>query len=765
MGGEAVGVDAGERKTPPMDTMTSIYVKKRDGRLEPFAEDKINQVVLWAVEGIKNVNATDVILKAKMNIKTNMATEAIHAALVRAAVNCFSVEQSNYQYVAERLLCFDLRKKVWGGSNPPKFYDFLKKVVEKKQYDPVILDSYSESEINKLDEYLDHDRDYSFTYAGLKQMMDKYLVQNRVTKEIYETPQFAFMAIAMTAFIKYPADTRITYVKRAYDVFSRFKANLPTPQIAGIRTPLRSYSSCCLVDVDDTMDSLFASNHAIGLAVAARYGIGINYGRIRSIGSEVRGGEVVHTGVIPFLKVKEATVKSCQQNGIRGGSATVNFPFWHEEIQDILVLKNNGGTEESRVRKMDYVIHISKMFYERFIKNEMITLFSPHQVRDLYDAFGYPEFDLLYEKYESDQKFKNNKRVPARELMGLLVKERVETGRIYVLHIDHVQSHCAWDVKAQMTNLCVEVVHPTKPISDIKGEDGEIGVCVLGAINPLEIRDEKDLADVTDIIVRFLEELIDHQTYFCGAAERFTKDRRSLAIGMNGLAGYLAKNGLKYSDSDTPNFVSDLQEKHSYYLLKASCNLAKEKGPCAKFNETKYSKGILPIDTYKKDLDEVVTTAPKMDWEGLRADIAKYGLRHSTLTAQMPCESSSVVNNQTNGVEPAREALSYKKSKVGSNPFLVPGYEKYKKNYEWAFDIGDNKHVLNVAGAISKWLDMAISTNVYYRYTDYPDGKLPDIVVIKDMLHAYKMGVPTLYYANSDTQTDMEGCESGACAI
>jgi ribonucleoside-diphosphate reductase alpha chain len=749
----------------------NITVKKRDGTKEEFDINKINQILTWAIEGIKDVSVSDIVLKAQFTGREVITSKQIHKILIEAAVECLTLQTLNYQWVASRLVNFSLRKEVWGGVNPPKFYDFLQKSVKLGIYDPIILETYSEKEINKLDEYIQHDRDFTCTYAGIKQLCDKYLLQNRKTKKLYETPQFAYMAIAMTVFRNEDKENRLKRIKSAYDAYSKFKINLPTPQLAGLRTPLRAYSSCCLIDVGDSMDSILASASAVGKATAQRYGIGINMGRIRGIGSEIRKGEVLHTGVIPFLKVYEALTKSCQQNGVRGGGGTVSYPFWHYEVEDLLVLKNNGGTEESRARKLDYTIQFSKLFFTRFLEGGTVTLFSPHQVPDLYEAFGTPEFDVLYKKYEDNYSLAPmRKKVPAKELMSLFVKERVETGRIYTLFLDHIQAHSAWAVKVPMSNLCNEVCHPTKPINDINDAEGEIGVCVLAAVNWGEVELD-EFPEIMEIIVRTLEHVIDIQDYFCPAAENFTRNRRSLGIGINNLAAFLAKNKLKYTDPEAAHLVDRYMEYQQYYLLKASVQLAKEKGACAKFNETKYSKGILPIDTYKKDVDSVTRGTLELDWEELRGEIMTHGLRHSTLTAIMPCESSSVVSNSTNGIEPPRAFLSYKKSKMGTTPVIVPDYDKYKKYYSLAYEIGNNKAIINIVAAISKYLDMCVSTNLYYDYNDYPDGKLPDIDVIKDIAYAYKMGVPSLYYNNTNEDMDMDkientdSCAGGACTI
>ena len=615
-------------------------------------------------------------------------------------------------------------------------------------YDRGIVEKYTKTEIKKFNTWIKRERDLKFTYAGLRQICDKYLVQDRSSGAIYETPQDMYMMIAATLFADYPTKTRMSYVKKYYDAISQHKINIPTPVMAGVRTPIRQFASCVLVDTDDTLSSIFSSDMAIGLYVARRAGIGINAGRIRGINSKIRGGEVQHTGVIPFLKKFESTVRCCTQNGVRGGNATVHFPIWHPEIEDILVLKNNKGTEDNRVRRMDYSIQISKLFYERFMEDGDITLFSPHQAPGLYDAFGMPEFDDLYLKYEADKTIPK-KTVKAQDLFFDLLKERAETGRIYIMNLDHCNSHSSFKDRVSMSNLCQEITLPTTPIQDIHDEQGEIALCILSAVNVGALKDLSELENICDLSVRALEQIIDYQDYPVKAAEVSTKKRRSLGIGYIGLAHYLAKNGVKYSDPKAWDLVDRLSEAFQYNLLRASCNIAMEKGKCEGFERTKYADGLLPIDHYKKDVDKIVPHKQRMAWESLRKDIAKHGLRHSTLSAQMPSESSSVVSNETNGIEPPRALLSIKKSKKGPLKQIVPEFPKLKNEYTLLWDMPNNTGYINVVAMMQKYFDQAISGNWSYNPLQYENNEVPLSSMAQDMLTAYKMGWKTSYYQNT----------------
>jgi ribonucleoside-diphosphate reductase alpha chain len=730
-------------------------VVKRSGTSEKLDLNKLHVMVEEACKDLAGVSASQVEMQSGIQFYNGITTAEIQEILIRSASDLIDLDHPNYQFVAARLLLFSLRKQIYGRNyDYPNLYEHIQKCVELGVYDSEILSLYNKEEFERMDNFVHHDRDYLFTYAGLRQIVDKYLVQDRSSGRIYETPQFMYILIAATIFSKYPKETRLDYVKKYYDAISKHKINIPTPIMAGVRTPLRQYASCVLVDVDDTLDSIFSSDMAIGKYVAQRAGIGINAGRIRGINSKIRGGEVQHTGVVPFLKKFESTVRCCTQNGIRGGSATVHFPIWHQEIEDIIVLKNNKGSEDNRVRKLDYSIQISKLFYERFIRNEEITLFSPHEVPGLYDAFGTPEFDELYVHYEQDKSI-SKKTMGAQELFLDILKERAETGRIYIMNIDHCNSHSSFLDKIEMSNLCQEITLPTKPLQHIDDETGEIALCILSAINVGKIKSNDELETLCDLSVRSLDELIDFQGYPIKAAEIATKNRRSLGIGYIGLAHFLAKNGVKYDDKRAWELVHDLTEAFQYFLIKSTVQLAKEKGACGYSHRTKYAQGILPIDTYKKDVDEIVPNNLKYDWDSLREQVKQYGVRNSTLSAQMPSESSSVVSNATNGIEPPRGYLSIKKSKKGPLKQIVPGYQTLKNNYTLLWDMPGNTGYINIVAVMQKFFDQAISGNWSYNPENYADNEVPVSIMAQDLLTTYKYGWKTSYYQNTyDIKTD-----------
>ena len=736
-------------------------VVKRNGTIQPLNLEKMHVMVEQACEGLAGVSASQVEIQSGIQFYDGISTAEIQEILIKSASDLIDLDHPNYQYVAARLLLFSVKKSLYGRIHEtPMLKDHVIKCVDKGIYDEEILSLYDDEEFDKLQDIIDHERDYLFTYAGLRQIVDKYLVQDRSSGALYETPQFMYLLISATIFSKYPKEVRLDYVKKYYDAISRHKINIPTPIMAGVRTPLRQYASCVLVDIDDTLDSIFTSDMAIGRYVAQRAGIGINAGRIRGINAKIRGGEVQHTGVVPFLKKFESTVRCCTQNGIRGGSATVHFPIWHQEIRDIIVLKNNKGTEDNRVRKLDYSIQISKLFYERFIENKEISLFSPHDVPGLYDSFGSELFDELYCTYESDESIPKT-RIGAQELILALLKERAETGRLYIMNIDHCNSHSSFLDKVEMSNLCQEITLPTKPIQHIDDENGEIALCILSAINVGKVKSDTELENLCDLSVRALDELIDYQQYPVKAAEIATRARRSLGVGFIGLAHYLAKLGFNYDSQEAWDAVHGLSESFQYYLLKASNQLAKEKGACEYFNRTKYSNGTLPIDTYKKDVDEITKPDYEHDWESLRKSIMAHGIRNSTLSAQMPSESSSVVSNATNGIEPPRGYLSIKKSKKGPLKQIVPGYQYLKNHYTLLWDMPNNRGYINVVAVMQKFFDQAISGNWSYNPENYPNNEVPVSVMAQDWLTTFKYGWKTSYYQNTyDFKTDETDEES-----
>ena len=729
-----------------------IKVTKRTGKIEELDIDKIHFVVEQACEGLAGVSSSQIEMNSNLQFADGMSTRDIQEILIRSANDLISLDAPNYQYAAARLLLWGVRKDVFGRFETLPLIKLIKNNIELGVYDKAILEQYSETEIKKLNTWIKHDRDLQFTYAGLRQVVDKYLVQDRSSGKLYETPQYMYMMIAATLFANYDKDERLYYVKRYYDAISNFKINIPTPVMAGVRTPMRQFASCVLVDSDDTLPSIFSSDMAIGNYVAQRAGIGINAGRIRAINSKIRGGEVAHTGVVPFLKKFESTVRCCTQNGVRGGSATTHFPIWHKEIEDILVLKNNKGTEDNRVRKLDYSIQMSKLFYERFLQGGKISLFSPHDVPEMYEAFGMPEFDKMYVKAENNPDIKK-KTVDARTLIMDMLKERAETGRIYIMNLDHSNEHSSFKDKVYMSNLCQEITLPTKPIQHIDDENGEIALCILSAINVGLVKLD-EMEELCDLSVRALEEIIDYQNYPVKAAEVSTKARRSLGIGYIGLAHFLAKNKVKFEDPKAWKLVDELTEHFQFYLLKASMNLAKERGACSKFDRTKYADGQLPIDHYKKDVDELVTRKLKLNWESLRKNILKHGLRHSTLSAQMPSESSSVVSNATNGIEPPRGYLSVKKSKKGPLKQIVPQYGQLKNFYTLLWDMPNNEGYINIVAVMQKYFDQAISGNWSYNPVHYENNEVPISVMMQDLLNTYKYGWKTSYYQNTN---DMKG--------
>lgn len=750
----------------------NIIVNKRDGHQEPLDLEKIHKVLNWAAEGLNGVSVSEVELKSQLQFFEGIKTSDIHETLIKTTADLISEKFPDYQYMAARLAIFHLRKKAYKGFIPPSLYSHVQKLVSLGVYDKELLEHYTEEEYNEMDTFVDHFRDMSFSYAAVKQLEGKYLVQDRVEKTVYESPQFAYVLIGAVLFSKYPASKRMGYVRRFYDAVSTFKLSLPTPIMAGVRTPTRQFSSCVLIESADELDSINATSASIVDYVSKRAGIGVNAGAIRAIKSKIRGGEAEHTGVIPFYKLFQAAVKSCSQGGLRGGAATLFYPFWHLEVENMLVLKNNKGVEENRVRHLDYGVQLNKTMYSRFLQNKNITLFSPNEVPGLYEAFfaDQVKFEELYVKYENDPAIRKTV-VPAKDLFGLLMMERNNTGRIYIQNVDHCNTHSAFDpavAPIRQSNLCMEITLPTKPVKLRDRSAGEVALCTLSAFNLGAIANLDEFEELADLTVRALDSLLSYQDYPIEEAERASLKRRTLGVGVTNLAYYLAKNRVKYSDGSANGLVHRTFEAMQYYLLKASNNLAKEQGACEWFNETTYAKGILPIDTYKKDVDTFCDEKLHYDWETLRTEIKTYGLRNSTLTALMPCETSSQISNSTNGIEPARSYITVKGSKTGGQmKQVVPEFETLKEYYELAWDMNGNNGYLQLIGIMQKFVDQSISANTYYDPTKFANGLASFNVMLKDLLNAYKYGVKTLYYHNTRVNDgqDLEEDDCVSCKV
>ncbi|WP_352288216.1 class 1a ribonucleoside-diphosphate reductase subunit alpha [Psychrobacter sp. GW64-MNA-CIBAN-0177] len=758
-----------------MTHIDKIQVTKRDGRLEPIDLDKIHKVIAWAADDLDNVSVSQVELKSHIQFYEGIKTRDIHETIIKSAADLISETTPDYQYLAARLAIFHLRKIAYNKFTPPHLYDHVKTLTDAGKYDQHILADYSRAEFDELEEYLDHWRDMNLAYAAVEQMAGKYLVQDRVSKTVYESPQFLYMLVGMCLFSRYEKSERMNYVKRFYDATSEFKISLPTPIMSGVRTPSRQFSSCVLIECGDSLDSINATTSAIVRYVSQRAGIGINAGRIRALGSPIRGGEAQHTGCIPFYKLFQTAVKCCSQGGVRGGAATLFYPLWHLEVESLLVLKNNRGVEDNRVRHMDYGVQLNKTMYTRLIKGQDISLFSPGDTPGLYDAFfeDQDKFEELYTKYENDPNVRS-RQIPAADLFSLMMQERASTGRIYIQNVDHCNTHSPFDATVapiRQSNLCMEIALPTKPLDNINDEEGEIALCTLSAVNLGKVDNVSDIEEPAELIVRALDALLDYQDYPVKAAQNGSMRRRTLGVGVINYAYYLAKNGVRYSDDSALGLTHQTFEALQFYLLKASNKLAKEQGACPAFNETTYSQGILPIDTYKADLDKICQEPLHLDWETLRTEITTHGLRNSTLTALMPSETSSQIANATNGIEPPRGLVSIKASKDGILKQVVPEIDKLKDQYELLWQMPNNDGYLKLVAIMQKFVDQSISANTNYDPVRYEGGRVPMKILLKDLLNAYKLGVKTLYYHNTrdganDAQADMEDdCAGGACKI
>jgi len=731
-----------------------INVIKRNGSRESLNLDKFHKVANFACDGLAGVSASELEMKTSLQLYNNIKTTDIQETLIKAAADLISEDAPNYQYVAGRLINYTIRKEVYGQYEPPLLYQHILHCVTAGVYDPILIEKYSEEEIEQLNNIVDHSRDESLTYAAMEQFRGKYLVKNRVSGQIFETPQMANMCIAMTLFHAYEKD-RLYWVKELYNALSNFDISLPTPIMAGVRTPQRQFSSCVLIETDDSLDSINATASAVVKYVSQKAGIGIGSGRIRAVGSPIRGGDTSHTGVTPFFKYFQSAVKSCSQGGVRGGAATLYYPIWHLEIDDMLVLKNNKGTEENRVRHLDYGVQFNRVMYERLLNDGDITLFSPHDVPDLYEAF-FVDVDLfrtLYEKYENSRSIRK-KKVKAIDLFSSFVQERKDTGRIYLMNVDHANDHGSFIKELapiRQSNLCAEIDLPTKPLRNIDDEEGEISLCTLAAINWGKIRKTEDFERPCTVAVRALDALLDYQSYPVKAAQISTMNRRPLGIGIINFAYWMAKNDLTYQDVGRIGLtqIHEYAEAWSYYLIKASVQLAKESFPCLKFEETKYSKGLMPIDTYKTEVDELVNPVYYMDWDSLREDAKIYGIRNSTLMALMPSETSSQVSNSTNGIEPPRSLVSVKQSKDGVLKQVVPNIQKLKNKYDLLWDQRSPEGYLKICAVLQKFIDQGISVNTSYNPLNYEDEKIPLTEMLSHIIMFYKYGGKQLYYNNT----------------
>ena len=734
-----------------------INVTKRNGMKEPLSLDKIHQILFFAAEGLSGISVSEIEIRAQLQFYEGIETSTIHDILIKAAAELISEDTPNYQYVAGRLLNYSIRKQVYGQYDPIKYTAHLQEMVDTKIYDPEILEKYTLQEIEELGRYIKHKRDDKFTYVAMRQWEGKYLYKNRVTKKIYETPQMAYMTIAAIIFMEYDRSVRMSYVKKFYDAVSNFDISLPTPIMAGLRTNTRQFSSCVVLNVGDSLDSIGSSNHAILRYISRKAGLGINMGRIRALDSEIRSGDAVHTGLIPFIASTAKTVKSCSQGGVRGGAATVHFPLWHLEFDNLVVLKNNKGTEFNRVRQLDYCFQVNKTLYQRLVDGKNITFFSPNEVPGLYEAFcsNQKEFEKLYKKYEADPSIRK-KSVSAVEVFSTLMTERAETGRIYIQNIDHANTHSTFIesiAPIEQSNLCQEIALPSVPFDDINTGEGLISLCTLSAINWGNFDRPEDMETACDLSVRALDSLLDYQDYPVVHADRATKMYRPLGVGIINFAYFLAKRGLRYNEAALET-VNEWAEAWSYYLIKSSVQLAKEKGKCEGFDTLKYAKGILPIDTYKEDIDALVSPELKQDWETLRQDIKQYGIRNATTMALMPAETSAQISNSTNGIEKPRSLVTKKLSKDGILKQVVPEINKLKNKYDLLWDQKDNIGYLQICGVLQKYIDQSISGNTSYNPAHFPDGKLPMSTLLTELMYAYKVGLKNLYYHNTNDGSD-----------
>ena len=735
-----------------------ITVVKRDGTRVPLDISKIQRQVAFGCQGIDGVSPSMIEIKAQIELHDGMATKTIDELLLKAMVNLIDetenpeINNTNYQYVAGRQRVSMLRKEVYGQYQPPSLYSIVKKNVEAGMYTPELLDWYSEEEWNIIDLVIDHSKDEQYTYAAIEQLAEKYLVQNRSTGQIYETPQVRYAVAAATAFHKEPKSTRLKLVKEYYECASDGHFTLATPVLAGLGTTTKQFSSCVLISSDDTLDSIFAAGEMMAKYASKRAGIGLEIGRIRPIGSPIRNGEIKHTGMIPFLKKWFGDLRSCSQGGIRNASCTVTFPIWHYQFEDLIVLKNNQGTEETRVRQMDYSVVVSALFWKRFKNKENITLFDPHEVPDLYEAYyrDTQEFEKLYAKYEQSKAIKK-KVISAEEVFkNAILKERTDTGRIYLVNIDNVINqgpfNCLVDPIYQ-SNLCQEILLPTRPFQRIEDEAGRIALCTLGSVNWGVFRNPQEMRKACRILVRSLSNLLSYQDFLSVQSYLANKEFEPLGIGITNLAYWHARRNLKYGEDAALAEVRRWMEHQAFYLTEASVELAKERGKCERSDHTWYGQGVFPWERRNKNVDEITDFTPSLNWEPLRADLKRYGIRNATLMAVAPVESSSVVLNSTNGIEMPMELISVKESKAGSFVQVVPDYKRLKGRYQLMWDQTDCVDYLKTASVLAAYIDQSLSTNTFYNPAHFPEGKIPGTLVAKNLMLAYRWGLKTIYYS------------------
>jgi ribonucleoside-diphosphate reductase alpha chain len=728
-----------------------MLVTKRTGKTEPLNIEKLHRVVEWSCEDLANVSSSLVEIKANLSFHDKIKTTQIQETLIKSAADLISEEHPNYQYVAGRLINFDLRKAVWRGKEPPRFSDHVIEVVDKGFYDRDVLAKFTVAELDALGSYIDHDRDLSLTYAAMEQFRGKYLVRNRSKNQYLETPQQAYMMIALTLFGSYPEATRMKWIRDYYDAISEHYISLPTPIMAGVRTPQRQFSSCVLIETGDSLESISATASAIVTYVSQRAGIGVGAGAIRALGSPIRSGDALHTGVIPFFKLFQSAVKSCSQGGVRGGAATLYYPVWHLEVEDLLVLKNNKGTEDTRARHMDYGVQFSRLFYQRLLEGGNITLFSPSDVPGLYDAFfaDQDKFEELYTRAERNTKLRK-KTVKALDLFSAFMQERKDTGRVYLMNVDHCNDYGAFDksvAPVKMSNLCTEITLPTKPMGN---DESLIALCTLSAVNWGKIRTPHGFQKPCELAVRGLDALLSYQNYPVEAARRHSMRYRPLGIGIINLAYWMAKQDMPYDGvtKDQLNVLHEWMEAFAFYLFDASVTLAEEFGPCPGFADLNVAKD-WKLVRYKSEVDEVVDPVYKMDWEVLGKRIKQFGMRNSTLMAQMPAETSAQIANATNGVEPPRSKVSVKQSKDGVLTQVVPEIRKLKNKYNLLWDQRSPEGYLKIMAVIQKFMDQSMSVNTSYNSAHYPEG-VPMSELLKHLLLHYKLGGKTLYYLNTN---------------